>query len=1056
MKRSHWTSLRTRITLSTMVIVVLTLWLTTLLSGHVLRSEMEAAISTQQFSAVALAAKKVDQLLSERIAAIEELAAHLSHSKAPLDQQQLFLEDLMVLPKMFNWGIMILDSQGIAQASLPSHLNRASMNYYHMPSIQGALKHGQTTVSDPMIDSLTQQPMVFVIAPIRDKTEQIHGLAIGVINLANPNILDTVNAAKYGLTGDFFIIAPNSRRYVASSDKRRIMLQGPPIGVNPLYDRHLEGYEGSGQAVSSRGVMELASAKLIPSVGWMMASVLPADEAFAPIDHMQHSLLVGALMLTMFASVVSWWWLRRQFGPVSEASDLLNRMGDGSLPRQSLPVHHNDEIGQLSNAFNTLLERIIEEEERAAEYAANELLSKIVSHVPGVVFQYQLFPDGHGSFSYASPAFNEIFGVSPEMVRESTEIIRSMVHPDDKDRYFASLHASAVSLTQWRLEYRIYHPGGGIKWLLVEAMPERNNENITWYGFIADITEAKETEESLRIAATTFQTHEGILIIDANRVIIRVNPAFSEMTGYTSKELIGHTPEVLESAQHGESMFKKIDLAVQTDGLWQGETIYQRKNGDSFPAWMTVTAVKDKNDEITHFVSMVQDVTARKEAEEKIRSLAFYDPLTNLPNRRLLLDRLQQAIAVTNRNGRYGALLCLDIDNFKMLNDSRGHHIGDRLLIEVAARLQSCVREGDSAARLGGDEFVLLIQDMSEADAAEKAEVITRKVLLKLSQPYQLDGKQYKSTSSFGVALFSGSKVGVDELLMRADLAMYQAKSAGRNTLRFFDPSMQAKIEHRSMMEGELHRAYEEQEFILHYQPQIDHESHCIGVEALIRWQHPDRGFMPPDEFIPLAEECDLIQPIGQWVIEEACERLAEWANNKLTADLTIAVNISAKQFRQESFIEQVSKSIRHFDIDPKRLKLELTESLLLVDIDDAIAKMLALRGLGLSFSLDDFGTGYSSLSYLKRLPLDQIKIDRSFVDEIMTDPNDSAICRAIIALGKSLDLQVIAEGVESEIHWEWLCEEGCDAVQGYFFSRPVSEPDLLEWLHQHSLSQVV
>jgi diguanylate cyclase (GGDEF)-like protein/PAS domain S-box-containing protein len=1058
MKLFDWASLRTRITLGMLLAVLVTLWFITLLTSRMLRSEMEAAISAQQFSAVSLAAKEVDRSLSERIAAIEELADRWPRSGARLDQQQRFLEDLMILPRMFNWGVMILDADGIARASVPAQLNRAGMDYHDLPIVRTVLEQGRTMVTDPLVGRTTGQPVVSVISPIRDSAGRVRGLVMGVTNLAEPNFLDTVGAAKYGATGDFFVTAPKSRMYVASSDKRRVMQVGPPVGVNPVYDRYIDGYEGSGLAVSSRGVLELSSSKRIPSTGWLMQSVLPAEEALAPVANMQQRLLVAAMLLSALAGGLTWWWLRRQFRPVREASSLLTRMGDGSLARQPLPVRRNDEVGQLANAFNGLLVRIVAEEERAAEHAANERLRKIVSHVPGVVFQYRLFPDGHGCFPFASEAFHDIYGVAPEAVRESVDVIRDMALPEDKDRFFASLNASAESLELWRIDYRIRRPDGAVKWLLVEAMPELDNGAVTWYGFIADITDAKAMEENLRVAATTFLTLEGIMVTDAHGVILRVNPSFTDITGYSASEVVGRTPAVLKSNHHDAAFYRALWAELLAKGVWQGEVINRRRSGESYPEWLSITAVKDAKGATTHYVGVFQDITARKAAEEEIRSLAFYDSLTRLPNRRLLLDRLQQAVAASSRNGRYGALLFLDLDNFKTLNDSLGHDTGDRLLIEVAGRLQACVREGDTVARLGGDEFVLMIEDLSQAggEAAAQAEATASKVLGALNRPYQLGSQEYRGSSSIGVALFSGREAGIDELLKRADLAMYQAKSAGRNTLRFFDPGMQARINLRSMMEGELHRALAEKEFVLYYQPQIDRANHCFGVEALIRWRSPARGLVAPAEFIPLAEECGLIQPIGQWVVEQACERLAAWAGDAQTVDLTIAVNVSAKQFRQEDFIERIRAAIGRFAIAPSRLKLELTETLLLIDIDDAIAKMLALRGLGVSFSLDDFGTGYSSLSYLKRLPLAQIKIDRSFVNDVLTDPNDAAICKAVIALGKSLGLDVIAEGVETESQWQRLREEGCTAVQGYLFGHPMSEPDFLDWLRRRLQSDAV
>ncbi len=616
MKLLDWSSLQTRITLGMLLAILLTVWLATLLASRVLRDEMEASILAQQYSAVTLAAKVVDLSISERIDAIEELADYLARNGASVDKQRS-LEDLLVLPRMFNWGLMVLDAKIVAQASIPVSLNRTGTDYHEVPVFREAMEQKRTMVTDPLIGKITGQPLVSIIAPIRDSAGQVLGLVVGAINLAKPNFFDTVNSANYGVTGSFFVTAPKSRRYVASSDKRRVMQVGPPVGVNLVYDRQMAGNEGSGLAVSSRGVLELSSASRIPSANWIMSSVLPADEAFAPVVNMQRSLFGWALLLTLLVGGVTCLWLRRQFRPVSEASKLLIRMGDGSLSRQPLPVHRDDEIGQLASAFNGLLTRIVAEEKLAVEYAANERVRKIVSHVPGVVFQYRIFEDGRGCFPFASEAFVDIFGVLPENVRENTDAIRDMVHPEDKDRFFASLYASADSLALWRTEYRICRPDGVTKWLRVEAMPELDHGQVTWYGFIADITDAKEMAENLRIAATTFLTEEGIVITDANNVILRVNPSFTKITGYTSDDVVGLTPDAFFSDYHKESFYQTLREELLAKGVWQGEIIKQRKNGEQYPAWLIITAVKDEQGATSHYVGMFQDITARKKAEEE-------------------------------------------------------------------------------------------------------------------------------------------------------------------------------------------------------------------------------------------------------------------------------------------------------------------------------------------------------------------------------------------------------------------------------------------------------
>ncbi len=561
-----------------------------------------------------------------------------------------------------------------------------------------------------------------------------------------------------------------------------------------------------------------------------------------------------------------------------------------------------------------------------------------------------------------------------------------------------------------------------------------------FFAFIRDITERKKVEAELRIAATAFESQEGMVITDADNVILRVNRAYTEITGYMAEEAVGRNASLLKSGRHDSTFYAGMWEVIFHQGVWQGEIWNRRKNGEVYPEWLTITAVKGVTGEVTHYVGTLTDITLRKAAENEIKHLAFYDPLTRLPNRRLLLDRLQQALASSTRNRSEGALLFIDLDNFKTLNDTLGHDIGDLLLQQVAQRLATCIREGDTVARLGGDEFVVMLEDLSEnpQESATQTETVCEKILAILNQPYMLAGHQHHSTPSIGATLFNDHQNSVDELLKRADLAMYQAKAAGRNTVRFYDPEMQAAVTAHATLEADMRQGLQQNEFLLYYQPQVDEKGWMTGAEALVRWQHPRRGLMPPTDFIPIAEETGLIMPLGHWVLETACAQLVAWAAQPDMAHLTMAVNVSARQFHRTDFVDHVLEVLDQTGADPQKLKLELTESLLLEDVEDIIAKMTDLKTKGVGFSLDDFGTGYSSLSYLKRLPLDQLKIDQSFVRDILTDSNDAAIARTIIALAQSMGLEVIAEGVETVEQRDFLASQSCHAFQGYLFGRPL------------------
>jgi diguanylate cyclase (GGDEF)-like protein/PAS domain S-box-containing protein len=551
---------------------------------------------------------------------------------------------------------------------------------------------------------------------------------------------------------------------------------------------------------------------------------------------------------------------------------------------------------------------------------------------------------------------------------------------------------------------------------------------------------AQLAETDLRIAATAFESEESMIITDSRGIILKVNQVFTATTGYTSEEAVGKTPSLLKTDRHSAEFYHEMWRQIKQTGKWQGEIWDKRKNGEIYPKLLNIYAVKGKNGVVTHYVGSYTDLTERKMAEEKIISLAFYDTLTGLPNRRLLLDRLNYALASGLRTGKNGALLFIDLDKFKTLNDTLGHDIGDLLLKQVAHRLKACVREIDTVARIGGDEFVVMLEDLNaeSVEAAAQTEVIGEKILAALRIPYQLLTNEFHSSVSIGISLFSNNGQSQDEPLKQADIAMYQAKKSGRNKLRFFDQNMQDTISSRANLEAELRKALENKQLQLHYQIQVDSAHQTIGAEVLLRWIHPVSGIISPAQFVPIAEETGLILPIGLWVLETACAQLKKWQDNPATAQLILAINVSARQFHQNGFATEVRSVIERHDINPALLKLELTEGMLLNNLDDTIATMRSLQEFGVQFSLDDFGTGYSSLQYLKRLPLAQLKIDQSFVRDLATCHNDQAIVRTIIAMAHSLNLNVIAEGVETEIQRQILLENQCSHYQGYLFGKPM------------------
>ncbi len=776
----------------------------------------------------------------------------------------------------------------------------------------------------------------------------------------------------------------------------------------------------------------------IPRWGFRVIIAYPFSEARAVgLANSWFIIIAGTLLGVLLVAIILWQLRRLILNPIGGdpelAIDIVRRIAAGDLQDDNLTAKPDTLMANVLRMRRKLREMMSTLNENANRLS---LSASVFDHAHDGIF----ISDANTKIIEVNLAFTAITGCSREMALGRTPEELGFACYDTS--FFKNLLKNNVRSGEWRGETWNRRNDNEIYAAWLDVFSVRDDaESITHYvGLFSDITDRRLAEDGLRIAATAFETQEGIFVTDAYNVILRVNAAFTQITGYTAEDAVGQTPRLFNSGRQNADFYHKLWDEINATGTWQGEIWNKRNNGEIYPEYLTITVVKDLNGIVTNYVAALTDITMRKAAEAEIQSLAFYDPLTTLPNRRLLLDRINQALVNSTRSGKDGALLFIDLDHFKTLNDSLGHAVGDQLLMQVATRLTYCVREGDTVARLGGDEFVVMLENLSthELEAAAQVEVIGAKILAALNETYQLSNNTYQSTVSIGVALFSDHNQSQEDLLKHADIAMYQVKKAGRNAIRFFDPYMQDAIHSRVSLEQELRKALELQQFELHYQIQVDSSLRAIGAEALIRWLHPDRGLVSPYHFVPLAEETGLVLPMGLWVLASACAQLKAWQQNKLTQALTLSINVSAKQFRQANFVAQVQAAVDEYDINPMLLKLELTESILLDHIDDTITTMNALKEIGIRFSLDDFGTGYSSLQYLKRLPLYQLKIDQSFVRDIAIDSSDQAIVRTIIAMAHTLNLNVIAEGVETEEQKELLINNGCTHYQGYLFGRPV------------------
>lgn len=645
-----------------------------------------------------------------------------------------------------------------------------------------------------------------------------------------------------------------------------------------------------------------------------------------------------------------------------------------------------------------------------------------------------------------NPAFTQLTGYDgQEVLGKTLDVLKS---ERQDEAFYQNICIQLRQKKSWAGEIWCRRKDGisRLNWLNVSAVTGLDGQVMNYVAALSDITELDDSRKQLKLLETCVSRLNDIVMITEvgsssepwSRILF-VNDAFARRSGYRAEEVLGKTPHILEGPNTQAAELKRIHAAMKKCRPVRAELINYAKHGEEYWVELDIVPVVDNAGICTHWVTVARDVTERKLAEHRIHQLAFYDPLTSLPNRRLLFDRLQHATASSTRTNQYGAVLFIDLDNFKTLNDTMGHKTGDLMLVEVGARLLACMRKSDTVARLGGDEFVVMLENLGvdEDQAIAKANRVGEKIRGVISEDFVLDAHEYHSNASIGISLFRGNTVSADELLKQADTAMYESKHSGRNTLSFFDPDMLGALEQRATLEADLRHALAQKEFVLYFQVQVDRQRRIFGAEVLLRWQHPQRQLVLPAQFIPLAEETGLILPIGHYVLEAACQQLKRWEGDALTQDLVLSVNVSARQFKQPDFVDQVREILKQTKAKPERLKIELTETTVINNVDDVLQKMKVLQSLGVSFSMDDFGTGYSSLSFLKRLPLNQLKIDRSFVRDIATDASDAVIVKTIIAMGNTLELEVISEGVETEAQFEILKQYDCPAFQGYLFGKP-------------------
>jgi len=759
----------------------------------------------------------------------------------------------------------------------------------------------------------------------------------------------------------------------------------------------IRGHEGVLEGEDYRKVPVVGYGHRIAGSPWYLISKIDAEEIYAPIAGRARLIAMMVIGFVFLSGLAIWLWWRQQ-----RARAHLRQMRT-EIERQALAKHY-DYLTRYANDIILLADEqgnIVEANDRAA-----------------------------AAYGYTR---KELLGINARRLR-TEESVASL--EDDWRR----------SGSEGGLYQTIHRRRDGSSFPVeISGHMVQVKDGVFYQAVIRDISERRQAEATMRLYTSVFETTgEAVVITDAAQCIVAVNPAFTEITGYGKREVIGQTPRVLNSGRHDKAFYEGMWAFLIETGRWQGEIWNRRKDGQIYPEWLSISAVYDAGCRVTNYVAIFSDISERKSAEERISFLAQHDALTGLPNRALMQDRLAQALAAAQRAGDRVALMLIDLDRFKNVNDSLGHPAGDQLLQGVAKRLQDSVRKSDTVARLGGDEFVVILPKVAEAeDAAHVAE----KMLHSLAGSFDLCGHDIHITPSIGVCIYPDDGADIDSLIRNADTAMYQAKDNGRNGYQFFTQAMNGRVLERLTMETDLRSALARDEFVLHYQPQVDLKSgHVIGVEALVRWNSRKLGMVSPARFIPVAEESGLIIPLGEWILRSACAQRRRWEEQGIP-HFPVSVNVSSLQFRDRGFDRIVAGALREAGLTPALLDLELTESAVMHHGEETVGMLQRLKTLGVALSIDDFGTGYSSLAYLKRFPIDRLKIDQSFVRDIMSDANDMAIVKAIIALGHSLGLRVIAEGVETADQYGLLKTYDCDECQGYLIGRPAAAEELYAFL---------
>ena len=897
------------------------------------RESFEQALAAQQSQVAEHVADSIDEAIGLRINALADAASLIDPAwMADPDRLHGFLAAQMPLNRFFDTGLFVISREGIGLADLPDLAGRDGAGYTERDFFRQIMTTGQPVVDKPVLGRFTHKPLINIAVPIKNARNEVLGVLVGANRIAGSDLLGEMAPGKLHTNAELHVLSPRDGLFVTSTDPARIMQPAPAAGIDNIYDRYRQGYEGSGVSVNSQGVETLSSAKKVPSTGWLVIASMPTSAAFKPVAAMENEILKDAAAASLVIALLLWLFLHRQLSPLNRSAQVIDAMASGREPLRPLLPEGSKEIRRLLDSFNRLQQHI---------------------------------------------------GKQKQSLRERAE--------------------------------------------------------------------------QMRLAASVFEgTSEAVLIASPDNRILSINRAFCKMTGYDESELVGQTPRLLQSGRHDPAFYREMWSSLKATGQWQGEIWNRRKSGEIYPERLTISTLYDEEGKVLRYVAIAADITKQKQSEAVIWQQANHDLLTGLPNRRLLQERAQNVLEKSRADGLLLAVLHVDLDHFSAVNDTLGHALGDQMIIEAARRIASCaVTDADTVAHLGGDEFVVVLGAL--ADSSTRVDQVAQEILRTIAEPFHVGRETVHISASIGITLHSGNVEDIAGLLMNANQAKQLAKTEGRGRYCRFTTSMQLTAQTRMQLANDMRGALAANQFEVYYQPIVDLVTGSIAkAEALLRWHHPERGTISPVQFIPIAEETGLIGEIGDWVFREAAQIAKRWcshcafsANGVCTrvdaADpgtgsclYQITVNKSPRQFFTGNTDETWIDYLRENGIYSRCMTIEITEGLLLRRRPEVVKKFMAFRNDGIQLALDDFGTGYSAMSYLKKFDIDYLKIDRSFVSDIVTDASDRAIAEAVIVMAHKLGLKVVGEGIETIEQRDLLADAGCDYGQGYWFAKPM------------------